>query len=94
MGTICVRHDGYHVAFKVLVRHVVGHSRPASVALSFVFFLHRYCDCYNCFETRKPFKLLRVCGIALVSGDTFPVYVPYRDFFCFSYPPVSQVIGY
>ena len=49
LGTIGVKHDGYHVAYKVLVRHVVGHSRPESVELTFVFFLHRYFDCYNCF---------------------------------------------
>ena len=48
------------------VRHVVGNSRPASVALTFVFFLYRYC--YYCFVTRKPFKPRRVCGIALVRG--------------------------
>ena len=97
LGTIGVKHDRYHVAYKVLVRHVVGHSRPASVALTFVFFLHRYCDCYNCFVTRKPFKPQRVCGIALVSGDTFPVFVPHRFFFFFfgfSYLAASRVIGY
>ena len=32
LDTIGARHDGYHVAYKVLVRHVVGHSRLASVA--------------------------------------------------------------
>ena len=34
LDTIVVRHDGYYVAYKVSikVRHVVGHSRPASVA--------------------------------------------------------------
>ena len=65
LGTIGVRHDRYHVAQKVLVRHVVGHSRPAAVALTFVFFLKRYCDCY-CLVTRKPFKSRRVYGSALV----------------------------
>ena len=45
LGTIGVRHDGYHVDYKVLVRHVVGHSRPASVALTSVFFLYRYSYC-------------------------------------------------
>ena len=39
MGTTDVRHDGYHAAYEVLVRHVVGHSRPASVSLAFVLFL-------------------------------------------------------
>ena len=38
LGTIGVRHDGYHVAYKLLVRHVVGHSRPASVAFTLIFF--------------------------------------------------------
>ena len=38
LDTSGVRHDGYHVAYKVSVRHVVGHSRPASVAFTFVFF--------------------------------------------------------
>ena len=33
-------------SYEVLVRHVVGHSRPASVALTFVFFSYRYCYCY------------------------------------------------
>ena len=94
LSTIGVKHDGYLVAYKVFVRHVVGHSRPAPVALSFVFFLHRYCDCYNCFVTWKPFKPRRVCGIALVSGDTFPVFVPKRVFFGFPFPAVSKVIGY
>ena len=45
LGTIGVRHDGYHVDYKVLVRHVVGHSRPASVALASDFFLYRYSYC-------------------------------------------------
>ena len=47
LGTIGVRHDGDHVSYKMLARHVVGHSRPALVALTFVFFLQRYCDCYS-----------------------------------------------
>ena len=46
---------GIMLPIKVLVRHVVGHFRPASVALTFVFFLYRYCDWY-CFVTRKPFS--------------------------------------
>ena len=70
LGTIVVRHDGYHVAYKVLVRHVVGHFRPASVALTFALLLQRYCNCY-CFVTRKPFKPRRVCGMALVRGIRF-----------------------
>ena len=37
LGTIGVRHVGYHLAYKVLVCHVVGHSRPASVALTLRF---------------------------------------------------------
>ena len=82
LGTIGVRHDGYHAAYKVLVHHMLAHSRPASVALTFVFFLYHYC-----FVTRKPFKPRRVCGIALVQGMRF------QFFFGFSYPAVSQVIG-
>ena len=41
LGAIGVRHDGY----KVLVRHVMGHSRPASVgSLTFGFiFMYRNC---------------------------------------------------
>ena len=35
----CNRHDGYHAVYKVLVRHVVSHSWPVSVSLTFVFFL-------------------------------------------------------
>ena len=80
MGTIGVRHDEYHVDYKVLVRHVVGHSRPASVALTFVFFLYRYCYCY--------------CGF--VASHWFGGYVSSlcspQGFFGFSYPAVSQFI--
>ena len=36
LGKIGVRHDGY----KVLVCQVVGHSRPASLAFAFGFFLY------------------------------------------------------
>ena len=82
LGTIGVRHDGYHAAYKVLVHHMVGHSRSASVALTFVFFLYHYC-----FVTRKPFKTQRVCGIALVQGIRFQFY------FGLLYLAVSQVIG-
>ena len=38
LGTIGVRHDGNHTVYNVLVCHVVGHSRPASVSLTFVLF--------------------------------------------------------
>ena len=38
LGTIGVRHDGYQVVYKVLVHHVVRHSRPASVRVTFVSF--------------------------------------------------------
>ena len=65
LGTIGVRHDGYHVAYKR-----VGNFSPASVALILVFFLYRYCYCY-CSLTRKPFKPRRVCGITLVRGIRF-----------------------
>ena len=81
LGTNGVKHGRHHVAYKVLFRRVVGPSRPASVALSVVFFLHLYCHCYICFVTRKPFKPRRVCGISLVSGDTLPVFVSHRVFF-------------
>ena len=67
----------------MLVRHVVGHPRPASVALTFVFFLHRYCDYYNCFVTSKPLKPRRVCGIALVRGIRFQSLFPTGDFLVF-----------
>ena len=36
--TIGARHDGYQVVYKVLVHHVVSHSRPASVRVTFVSF--------------------------------------------------------
>ena len=39
LGTIGERHDGYHAVYRVLVRHVVDHSRRASVSLTFVFLL-------------------------------------------------------
>ena len=32
LGTLGVRQDGYHTVSKALVRHAVGHSRPASVS--------------------------------------------------------------
>ena len=51
----------------------MGHSRPASVALTFVFFLCRYC---YCFVRMKPFKPRRVCGIALVRGIRFQSLFP------------------
>ena len=92
LGTIGVRHDGYHVAYKLLVRQVLGHFRPASAALTFASFLQQYCDCY-CFVTRKPFKPQRVCGIVLVRGIRFKPLFP-TGVFGFSYPAVSQVIGY
>ena len=38
LGKIGVRHDGY----KVLVCHVVGHSRPASLAFAFAFSFFLY----------------------------------------------------
>ena len=57
----------------MLIRHVVGHSRPASVPLTFVSFLYRYC---YCFVLRKPFKPRRVCGIALVRGIRFQSLFP------------------
>ena len=90
LGTISVRHDGYHAAKKVLVRQVVGHCRPASVALTFVFFLYRYCYCY-CFLTRKPFKPRRVCGIALARGIRFQSLFPTEVFWFFV---SSGVTGY
>ena len=58
MGKVGVRHDGY----KVLVCHVVGHSRPTSVAFAFVFVLY----IGIVFTTRKSDKPWRVCGIGLV----------------------------
>lgn len=39
LGTIGVRHGRYHAVHKVLLRRVVGHSKPAPVPLTFVFFL-------------------------------------------------------
>ena len=39
LGTVGVRHDGYHAVYEMLVRHVVSHSRPASISLTLVFFL-------------------------------------------------------
>ena len=82
LGTIDIRHDGYHVDYKVLVRHVVSHSRFASVASTFVSVLYRYCYCY-CFVTRKPFKPRRVCGIALVRGIRFRSLFPTGVFWFF-----------
>lgn len=58
LGTIDVRHDQCHTAFKVLFGHVVGHSKPASVS------------------NKTPFKPPRVCGTALVPGNTLQVFVP------------------
>ena len=36
LGTIGARHDGYQVVYKVLVHHVVSHSRPASVRVTLI----------------------------------------------------------
>ena len=89
LGTIDVKHDWYRAVYKVLVRPVVAHSRPASVgALTFVFFfMYRYC-----FVTRDPFNpggfmALHWFG-EYVSSFCFP-----QGFFGFSYPAVSQVIA-
>ena len=35
LGSTDAVHDGYHAAYKVMVCHVVRHSRPAPVALTF-----------------------------------------------------------
>ena len=83
LGTIGVRHDGYHVAYKLLR---VGNSSPASVALILVFFLYRYCYCYcycYCSLARKPFKPRRVCGITLVRGMRFQSLLPTGFFWFF-----------
>ena len=66
------------------VHHVVRHSRPASVGLTFVSFINHYY-----FVTRGP---LNPGGIvALVRGIRFQFFPP-RVFFGFSYPAVSQGI--
>jgi len=64
----------------VLVRHVVGHSRPASVPSTFGFFLYRYC---YCLVTRKPFKPRRVCATAFVRGIRFQSLIPTGFFLVF-----------
>ena len=45
-------HDGYQVVYKVLVYHVMKHSRPASVRATFVSFINHYY-----FVTRGPLNL-------------------------------------
>ena len=49
LGTIGVRHDGKQVVYKVSVHHVMRHSRPGSVRLTFVSFINHYY-----FVTRGP----------------------------------------
>ena len=87
LGAIGVRHSGQQVVYKVLVHHVVRHSRPALVRVTFVSFINHYY-----FVTRGP---LNPGGIVALhwhgSGNTFPVFSP-RGFFDFSYPAVSQRI--
>ena len=39
LGTTGVRRGRYHAVHKVLVRRVVGHSKPAPVPFTFVFLL-------------------------------------------------------
>ena len=53
----------------MLVRHVVGHSRPASVSLTFMVWL--LVCVWLLFCNKKPFKPRRVCGIALLRGIRF-----------------------
>ena len=50
----------------MLVRHVVNYSRPASVPATFISF---YVSLFFC--NKKPFRLRRVCGTALVRGIRF-----------------------
>ena len=49
LGTIAVRLGGYHPVNKVIIRHLVSHSRPAPVSATLFRFMHRYC-----FVTRNP----------------------------------------
>ena len=58
-----------------------GHSRPASVALTFVSFLYRYCYCYCGFVASQWF------------GEYVSSFCSPQGFLGFSYPAVSQVIG-
>ena len=68
------------------VHHVVRHSRPASVRLTFVSFINHYY-----FVTRGP---LNPGGIGALHGfgEYVSSFFPPRGFFGFSYPAVSQGI--
>ena len=66
LGTIVVRHDGQQVVYKVLVYHVVRHSRPASVRVTFVFFYKSLLFC-----NKRSSKPRRSRGTALVRGIRF-----------------------
>ena len=78
LGTIGVRHGGYHVVHKVIVRRVVSHSKPASFPFNVCFlFMYGYF-----FVSRNPLtpECLWHC---MGSGNTFPVFVPHRGFIWF-----------
>ena len=68
------------------VHHVVRHSRPASVRLTFVSFINHYY-----FVTRGP---LNPGGIVALHwfGEYVSSFFPHGGFFGFSYPAVSQGI--
>ena len=75
--------------YKVLVCHVAGHSRPASVgALTFVFF---FMYCY-CFVTLDPFNPGGFVALHWF-GEYVSSFCSPQGFFVFSYPAVPQVIA-
>ena len=88
LDTIGVRHDGYHAIYEVLFRHMVNHSRPASVSVTFVSFF----NILLLFCNKKPFKPRRVVALHWF-GEYISSFCSSQGFLGFSYPAVSQVIG-
>ena len=88
--SIGARHDGYQVVYKVLVHHVVSHSRPASVRVTFVSFN----ELLYCFVTRDALiKPRGDRGTALVRGIRFQ-FLSLTGLFWFSYQAVSRGIAF
>ena len=91
LGTIDVRHDEYDAVYKVLVRHMVGHSRPTLVGSLTHFFLFHVS---LLFCNTRPFKPRGIVALHLF-GECISSFVPTRSFLVFVSGSVSgyRVIG-
>ena len=91
LGTIGARHDGYHAEYKVSVRHMVGHSRPALVGSLTSFFLFHVS---LLFCNMRPFNPRGFVALHLF-GEYVSIFVPHRGFLVFVSDSVSgyRVIG-